>query len=65
MVTRFLNTPQKTFTADFEVKEYCKVFYKNCTGFYKILLYNNMITSQRMCLFIFLFDWFGFSASSI
>ncbi len=50
MVTRFSNTPQKTFTADFEVKEYCK------TGFYKILLYNNMITSQRMCLFIFLFD---------
>ncbi len=59
VVTLFSNTPQKTFTADFEVKEYGET----CVN--KLLLYKNMITSQIMCLFIYVCVWLGFSASNI
>ncbi len=47
MVTLFSNTPQKKFTADFEVKEYGKI----CVN--KLLLCKDLI-SQRMCLFVYL-----------
>ncbi|KAF4118168.1 hypothetical protein G5714_000219 [Onychostoma macrolepis] len=57
VVTRFSNTPQKTFTADFEVKEYyarCKKFYhpeRTDGALYKLCKGDLCLCAEENCSF--------------